>query len=198
MDIIWCNEPWRHFEVKNFLTDEEFVLVKEYFDTLSEPDGLTGDTYRQKNRHTTHHTPETSNKLTNMIRDRFIDLCKRVDTWDEEEEAVYVDYERMYPGFTWNIHKDDFTKKISFILHISDSGTGTRIHETQDGLGGKRTASWIPAGGNGFVNQDHTWHNFDVLDDIEIRKTVCITKRIKVKEKPPQWVLDKIAAQFKE
>ena len=49
-------------------------------------------------------------------------------------------------------------------------------------------------GGNGFVNKDNAWHNFDVLDDKEIRKTVCITKRIKVKEQPPQWVLDKIAA----
>ena len=45
-----------------------------------------------------------------------------------------------------------------------------------------------------FVNKDNAWHNFDVLDDKEIRKTVCITKRIKVKEQPPQWVLDKIAA----
>ena len=72
------------------------------------------------------------------------------------------------------------------------------IHEKKDGSGDNRTAAWIVGGGNGFVNKDNTWHNFDVLDDTEIRKTVCITKRPKVKEKPPQWVLDKIATQFKE
>ena len=199
MDINHYNKPWKHFEVSNFLTSEELQKVRSYFDTLSVPDGITGEDYRQQNRHTTYHIPShTNNSLTDMIRNRFIELCKKVDFYDPEEEEIHVDYERMYPGFTWHMHRDQFTKKISFILHISESGTGTRIHEKKDGSGDNRTAAWIVGGGNGFVNKDNTWHNFDVLDDTEIRKTVCITKRPKVKEKPPQWVLDKIATQFKE
>ena len=199
MIIHWQYEPWKHFEVRDFLTSEELQEVRNYFDTLSMPDGITGKDHRQQNRHTEYFTPTRElNAVSAMIKSRFIELCQVVDSWNENEEEIHIDYERMYPGFEWHMHRDQFTKKISFILHISESGTGTRIHEKEDGSGANRTAAWIVGGGNGFLNKDNTWHNFDVLDDKEVRKTVCITKRIKVKEQPPQWVLDKIAAKAQE
>ena len=121
MDIVYYNKPWEHFEVRDFLTSEEVQEVRNYFDTLSMPDGVTGKDHRQKNRHTEYFTPDRElNAVSAMIKSRFIELCQVVDSWDENEEEIHVDYERMYPGFEWHMHRDQLQKKsLLYCIYLS-------------------------------------------------------------------------------
>lgn len=183
MDIIWYKEPWEHFEVRNFLTTEELKEVREFFDTLPLPDGKTGENEQEKYRLNRYVDPEnfhSRNDIDTMIQNRFIDLLKSVGAgWNAAKDEIHLEYDRIFPGFDWPIHNDLWTKRVSFILHVSDTGHGTRLYENHDGSGRKRTVNWLPGGGGGFVRDDHTHHSFDTLEDTDIRKTVILTSRIK-------------------
>lgn len=176
MDVIRYNKPWKHFEVRDFLTSEELVEARTYFDTLSMPDGVTGDTDRKRNRHTLHILPEMpKDSFTVKVIDRFKELCSVVSTYSDEEDDIQIEYDRMYPGWSWHIHQDDRVKKLSFIVHISEQGKGTNLYLREDGRGLKRQIIWSPGGGGGFAWQEGSWHSWNNPLDT-IRKTILITK----------------------
>ena len=177
MDVIRYNKPWKHFEVRDFLTSEELVEARTYFDTLSMPDGVTGDTNRKRNRHTLRILPDMEkDSFTTKVIDRFKELCTIISTYSDEEDDIQVEYDRMYPGWSWHIHQDDSVKKVSFIVHISEKGHGTKLYHREDGRGFKREVTWCPGGGGGFLNKEGTYHSWDTKKDDTIRKTILITK----------------------
>jgi len=176
MDIIQYNKPWKHFEVRDFLTSEELTKARAYFDTLSMPDGITGDTERKRNRHTLHILPEMpKDSFTVKVIERFKELCSIVNTYSDEEDDIQVEYDRMYPGWSWHIHQDDRVKKLSFIVHISEQGKGTNLFAREDGRGLKRQVTWRPGGGGGFAWTEGSYHSWNNPLDT-IRKTILITK----------------------
>ena len=177
MDIIRYNKPWKHFEVRDFLTSEELSEARAYFDTLSMPDGITGDTERQRNRHTLHILPKMpKDSFTAKVIDRFKELCSIVSTYDPLKNDIQVEYDRMHPGWSWHIHQDDSIKQLSFIVHISEYGHGTKLYHREDGRGFKREVTWSPGGGGGFNWLKDSFHSWDTFKDDTIRKTILITK----------------------
>lgn len=183
MELIWYNEPWEHFEVKDFLSPEELQVQREYFSNLSVPDGKTGKDRIEKYRHNNYHKPEYRenwDRNTKFLEHRFINLLNQIPAkWNPAQDEVHIEYDRIYPGFEWQIHNDVWTKRVSFILQISEYGHGTRLYEKFDGSGKKRTVNWIPGGGGGFIRGDETHHSFDTLEDSTIRQTVILTSRQK-------------------
>jgi len=177
MIIHWEYKPWKHFEVRDFLTSEELVEGRAYFDTLSMPDGTTGDTDRKRNRHTLHILPEMpKDSFTVKVVERFKELCSIVSTYSDDEDDIQIEYDRMYPGWGWHIHQDSSIKKLSFIVHISEQGHGTKLYAREDGRGFKRQVAWSPGGGGGFAWQEGSYHSWDTKKDDTIRKTILITK----------------------
>ena len=177
MDIVYYNKPWKHFEVRDFLTSEELTEARAYFDTLSMPDGITGDTDRKRNRHTLHILPEMpKDSFTVKVIERFKELCSVVSTYSDEEDDIQVEYDRMYPGWGWHVHQDSSIKKLSFIVHISEQGHGTKLYLREDGRGFKREITWSPGGGGGFTWREGSYHSWDTKKDDTIRKTILITK----------------------
>ena len=183
MKLDWYDTPWQHFEVNNFLSENELQDVRQYFSTLSVPQ--SGNDHL---RHNTIISPVCEkNAISKIISDRFIELLNQTPVkWDESKLEIWMEYDRIYPNFGWKIHNDLDTKLVSFILHISDKGTGTRLFENEDGSGDKRIVNWIPGGGGGFVRGDKTWHSFDTFEHDTMRHTVILTARLKdkVNQKP--------------
>ena len=194
MKVEWISKPWEHFEVKGFVSSEELSTLRDYFETLSIPDGVTplesieGKQYQMdgipdvtKYRHNLciHPGNWRSDPITKMLCERFIELLNMVHEWNTKYE-IHVEYDRIYPGFEGKIHNDYHTKVLAFILHVSEQGHGTRLYENYDGSGNKRTIKWIPGGGGGFFGSRNTSHHrFDTLDDSTVRNTVMLTCRKK-------------------
>tara|TARA_B100000035_G_C20795834_1_gene463214 strand:+ start:81 stop:668 length:588 start_codon:yes stop_codon:yes gene_type:complete len=183
MKLIWYKEPWEHFEVENFLSEGELQDVRDYFSTLSVPDGKVGKNKLGRYRHNTYvypDHPEIHNDICKMLSKKFIRLLRGTSAkWDHNTDEIHIEFDRIYPGFKWPIHNDMWTKRVSFILHISEHGHGTRLYQNADGSGTKRTVNWIPGGGGGFVRSDISHHSFDTLDDNSVRQTVILTSRVK-------------------
>lgn len=184
MKVNWISEPWEHFEVEDFVSPEQLSDLRDYFKTLSVPDGVTPLNYNPditKYRHNYYINSgnEKLDPISAMLQQRFIKLLKTVHEWSSAKYEIHIEYDRIYPGFEWKIHNDLDTKVVSYILHVSDKGHGTRLYENSDGSGSKRTVKWIPGGGGGFVRQDNSHHSFDTLEDSTIRNTVILTSRIK-------------------
>lgn len=191
MELIWYKEPWEHFEIKNFISESELQDVRNYFSTLSIPDGKTGKDDIEKYRHNTYFKAfeHDFDDVSEMLTNRFIDLLKSTPIgWNKNKDEIHLEFDRIYPGFEWPIHNDLWTKRLSFILQVSKKGHGTRLYENADGSGIKRTVNWIPGGGGGFIRGNETFHSFDTLDDNTIRQTVIFTSRIKGADwtKPPK------------
>ena len=189
MELIWYKEPWEHFEVKNFLTESELQDVRDYFSTLSMPNGINGGNDIGKFRHNLHLHPnnrEKHNSVSELISKRFVELLIKTPMgWNPTKDEIHLEFDRIYPGFEWPIHNDMESKRLSFILHVSENGHGTRLYEEFDGTGeNKRTVNWIPGGGGGFIRGNRTFHSFDTLEDDSIRHTVILTSRIKGSEIP--------------
>ena len=206
MELIWYKEPWEHFEVKNFLSESELQEVRKYFSKLHQPTGIidSGSTsrknviaaYRCNTEWNSEQTPSANDHMTQFLFHRFKQLLEILNSdessnysgFDSAKHVLHLEYDRIYPGFEWQIHNDLWTKQVSFILHVSEYGHGTRLYQNADGSGTKRTVNWIPAGGGGFMRGDETHHSFDTLDDNTIRHTIIFTSRLKGVDwtKPPK------------
>lgn len=176
MTISYFSNPWEFFTVRDFLNTNELLFIRKELDIISSYQ----DSYQEKGKRI--NIAINSNKYSsvfNLVAPKFKQLCNTVDKIDEDKEEIIVEVSIIKPGFSYAIHNDRFTKTLSFVLHISEYGHGTRLYENVEGGGLCTTMDWIPGGGGGFIRHDSHYHSFDTLEDTSLRQTILLTKRIK-------------------
>ena len=167
MRISHFYQPWKHFEVSDFLSDSEHKEIKKLFKTFPDPNPIND---------------RISHKVQNdILRSRFVELLKWLNIqWNENTHSIHIQLDKISPQFEYRIHTDIWTKVLTLVIHISDSGHGTRLYSTTETFDRRtlvRTMNWIPRGGGGFLRSDTTFHSFDTLEDKTMRQTIILTLR---------------------
>lgn len=168
MKIIPYKNPWPHFEVEDFLTEEQISLVRNDFISAKSPKDF-GEITKDYN-----HTK------FNFLIDNFKLLLNKINyNYDDNNTEITTFYHQLSPEANFEIHNDQESKLVSFILHISKEGKGTKLYSSKDESSFYKNARWIPRGGTIFVKTNRSWHSMDNLDSFSIRKTILINLRKK-------------------
>ena len=189
MKIIHSEKPWKHFEVYGFINPKELIEVKKAYSYIGSPNSDLKRRTHYMDMSTRH--PKLIKQVHSMLSSKFKKLCKAVDSWDDNQDEIFIEFDQILPGFSYPIHNDVWTKTLTFVLHISDINYGTRLYVNEDDKVPVKTMKWIPGGGGGFKRFDYCYHSFDTLDDTSTRQTVVITRRIK-DAKPEDMVSNNI------
>lgn len=181
MQIINYSDPWDHFEIENFLSESEFEQVKIFFGSLPEP-GPANDrmnVYWNTNGEELASGHANGPAIRKILMDKFAKLLSLLSVeYTLDTHSIHIEFDKISPGFEWQIHNDLWTKAVSVIIHVSDKGHGTRLYSEPNKESLVRTVNWIPRGGGGFIRGDHTHHSFDTLEDDTIRETIILTLRV--------------------
>ncbi len=103
-----------------------------------------------------------------------LELCNHIDYKIPSSYDITVQLDSIIPNWKYNkIHNDNSKKFVTFVLAISDNGTGTHLY-SQNKKDYIKTTDWIQNGGNGFIRTDNSWHDFDSVELTDIRRTAII------------------------
>jgi len=161
MEIINIETPWPYFEVKNFLTIEEYDLVKENFKEAKIP---CDDNPITKHFNIRHYR---------LLESRFLELLTKLDfNFDKSTMKFRCFYHQLAPNAVYKIHNDTNTKIVAFMLHMSQKGNGTKLYDKNQQF--VKETEWHFCGGAGFFRGENTWHSFDNLNNKEIRQTILM------------------------
>lgn len=166
MKVIKHNHPWDWFEVHNFISEEHFQAIKAHANTL--------ERYDERSMHVVK-----KGWAYDIIADAMEDLCDSIGFKIENNHEIVVQFDIIKPGWAYNkIHSDHEKKLVTFVMAISDEGTGTQLY-SNDKSTYIKTTDWIPNGGNGFIRKDNTWHDFDSkgLNDYRVTAIVMLAEK---------------------
>lgn len=170
MHINYYDEPWEFFDVREFLTPQELIDLRSYMDNL--PGDFDGSLRLNRELSELEFDDQS-----NVIAARFKELLELIGApYNAGDHEIVLEYDKSKPGFDYKVHSDVVVKEVSFVLHVSEKGNGTRLYKELDKTG-MRTIDWIPAGGGGFKNDTYKHHSFDNLKQTTVRHTVIITLR---------------------
>ena len=165
MKIEYYDDPWNHYQVTDFLTEEEFNIVRDYHVNNVKP---------LKEGRNVFSLPLISKEIRNILSSRLYELAAQVDPKNDNSNCeINIEMHTIQPDWEHSVHRDISTKKITFVLDISEEGNGTRLYERKDGPIVK-TMPWIVNGGGGFIRSDSTWHSFDTHGGTEPRRTIIL------------------------
>ena len=169
MKIIPYKNPWSHFEVEDFLTEDQITLVRNDFVSAKSPKDFG------------QITKDYNHTKFDFLIDNFKLLLNNINyKYNDDDTEITTFYHQLSPEAKFEIHNDQESKLVSFILHISNEGKGTKLYSSKDESSFYKSARWIPKGGTIFVKSDKSWHSMDNLDNFSIRKTVLINLRKKM------------------
>ena len=165
MKVEYYDDPWDHYQVTDFLTEEEFNIVKDYHINNVKP---------LKEGRNVFPLPLISEEMRSILSRRMYELAAQVDPeHDNSNREMNIEMHTIQPDWEHSVHRDISVKKITFVLDISAEGNGTRLYKTKDGTIVK-TMPWIVNGGGGFIRNDSTWHSFDTHGGTEPRRTIIL------------------------
>ena len=102
------------------------------------------------------------------------ELCKEIEFEITDNMEITIQFDIIKPDWSYNkVHSDNPKKFVTFVMAISDEGTGTHLYST-DRTTFIKTTDWIQNGGNGFIRKDDTWHDFDSKGLTDYRRTALI------------------------
>jgi len=161
MKIIKHYTPWNYFEVHDFLLQNDFKKLKLYAESLP----VTTDR---------NMTVLRNGNIYNILSSAMLELCNHIDYKIPSSYDITVQLDSIIPNWKYNkIHNDNSKKFVTFVLAISDNGTGTHLY-SQNKKDYIKTTDWIQNGGNGFIRTDNSWHDFDSVELTDIRRTAII------------------------
>lgn len=163
MKVTKYSEPWDWFEVHSFFsTEEDFNKIDEFSKNISIYDKRSSKVlYREDNEEVYH-----------MLYDRMKVLCNKIGFTITDNMDLYVQFDNIKPGWAYSkVHSDHNKKFVTFVMAVSEEGTGTHLY-SKDRTTYIKTTDWIQNGGNGFIRQDHSWHDFDAKGLTNDRRTV--------------------------
>ena len=165
MKIEYYDDPWNHYQVTNFLTEEEFNIVRDYHINNVKP---------LKEGRNVFGLESISKEIHSILSSRLYELAAQVDSKNDNSNCeINIEMHTIQPDWEHSVHRDISTKKITFVLDISEEGNGTRLYERKDGPIVK-TMPWIVNGGGGFIRSDSTWHSFDTHGGTSPRRTIIL------------------------
>lgn len=161
MKIKFYNKPWPHFSIKNLLNKEDFDKVNEFSKSIE---------IKGKRNNIQVRNGEIYNLLCSTIEE--IAQLLNINT-----KGLYkaVEFDVIQPNWAYNkIHNDNEAKVLTFVMALSDTGTGTHLYKTKNKNTYVKTTKWLVNGGNGFLRSDITWHDFDSFCCSEPRRTALL------------------------
>lgn len=165
MKVIKHSDPWDYFEVHDFFGNlEHFEFVNGFSKTLPENEWRNMTVVRE-------------GRVYELLLDRMRKLCTEIefDLDLKNKHEFTVQFDNIRPNWGYDrIHSDNPKKFVTFVLALSDEGTGTKLY-TKDRSTYVKTTDWIKNGGNGFIRKEDTWHDFDSRGLKYMRRTaICM------------------------
>jgi len=165
MRVVKHSDPWDYFEVHDFFGDQRhFNYIDGFSKTLPEKEWRNMTVVRE-------------GRVYDLLLDRMRKLCREIefDLDLKNKHEFTVQFDSIRPGWAYDkVHSDNPKKFVTFVLALSEQGTGTKLY-TRDRSTYVKTTDWIRNGGNGFIRQDDTWHDFDSMGLTRMRRTaICM------------------------
>jgi hypothetical protein len=168
MEITTDKSPWPHFIVSDFLNSEMYQVAKQIHERFTgKPSAGSRNTVRLKRR--------VNHYLYDQMETNFLSLLDRVGLPDISGEVV-VEFDALGINYQYPPHTDIASKVASFVYHISEQGSGTKLLNDKQPSSIK-TLPWIVNGGGGFIRTANSWHMFDNIGFSSIRRTILFTLR---------------------
>lgn len=162
MKVIKHSDPWDYFEVHEFLSQQDFHAVRVY-----------AENQHVQNVDRTMHVLR-SGYAYDIMATAMRELCAEIEFDITDDMEITIQLDTIKPGWAYNkVHSDNEKKYVTFVMAISDTGTGTHLY-TCDKSTYVKTTDWIQNGGNGFIRKDDTWHDFDSKGLTDLRRTAII------------------------
>lgn len=166
MKITKYSDPWEHFFVEEFLTEQELVYAKNLLEDFYPPQ------FKRK-------VEIIENEL---LKNKFLNLLNSVNIKVRDRYRIQLELNSIGKDYMYNIHTDLPSKIFSFILQLSDTGNGTNLYsketiENNGGISNKgirpdKTLPWLVNGGGAFFRGDYTYHSFDNIGHDNPRKSI--------------------------
>ena len=165
MRVIKHSDPWAWFEVHDFFgNDRDFEYINEF------SNGLPSNDWRNM-------TVVREGAVYDLLLDRMRKLCREIefDLDLKNKHEFTVQFDNIRPNWAYDkVHSDNPKKFVTFVLALSDKGTGTHLY-SRDRSTYIKTTDWIRNGGNGFIREEDSWHDFDSKGLTRMRRTaICM------------------------
>lgn len=200
MNIQHYENPWPHFEVKNFLLDDEKKVLEDYAESLEKPESkqkyfatglnnfsgeIAGINYKnhllkagseksriERKQKEKFEPTEVDKNIFYMLSKSFLNLCENINfNYCKKNPLIQIEFNSFSSDYDYYMHLDARNKPLVFIYHLSDKGLGTDLHSTPDGPCVK-TTNWIPNGGSGFLNHRKAWHTYTNKGQDYVRQSI--------------------------
>lgn len=162
MTIEYFYEPWFHFVIDDFLSENELSEFVRIIDEVSQSDYKLV-TYGE------HDIPFSHTYVFDNTVRRFL-RKKMVDTYEQLEMKPKIDLQNvfyntqmstLYPNSNHGIHWDMGVKLMSLVVYMSEEGNGTRLYNTDKLSSFSKEVEWkINRCVGFFPKEDITWHDF--------------------------------------
>lgn len=151
--------PWTQYLIHNFLPQDVFNEFNEYSKNLPR--------YESRTMH-----PFKEGKWHDLLVEPMSDLSD-IMKYDFGRHYLELQFDNIDIDWRYNkVHTDNPKKIFTFVLGLSDTGTGTKIYKTKTQFSHQNP--YIQNGGTAFFRGEHTWHDFDAIDCVEQRRTLII------------------------
>ena len=168
MEITTDKSPWPHFIVSNFLNPEMYHVAKQIHERF------TGEPSVGK-RNTILLKRKVNHYLYDEMETNFLQLLDQVGLLDGSGRVV-IELDALGIGFQYPPHTDIASKVASFVYHISEYGSGTKLLNNNP-FSTISALPWIVNGGGGFIRTANSWHMFDNIGFSSVRRTILFTLR---------------------
>jgi len=163
--VVKHSDPWDYFEVHDFFgNDRDLEYINEFSNDLPSNDWRNMTVVRE-------------GAVYDLLLDRMRKLCIEIDfDFDLKNKHDFtVQFDNVRPNWAYDkVHSDNPKKFVTFVLALSDKGTGTHLY-SRDRSTYIKTTDWIKNGGNGFIRKEDTWHDFDSKGLTRMRRTaICM------------------------
>lgn len=152
-------KPWTQYLIHNFLPEDIFYEFNEFSKSLPRRQPRTMHTYNEGKWHDLLKQPIAN--LSEIMKYNF------------SKHYLELQFDNIDIDWRYNkVHTDNPKKIFTFVLGLSDTGTGTKIYETKTKFSHQNP--YVKNGGTAFFRSENTWHDFDAIDCIEQRRTCII------------------------
>lgn len=168
MEVDFYNTPWPHFTVFDFVKEDTYNTIKKLHDTL------TGNPSAQ-HRKTIVFNEQDDYVVHSILKANFLSLLDEFGLHNIKGN-VFIEFDALGADYKYHSHTDIDTKLVSFVYHVSERSSGTKLMANENGPVIK-TLPWIVNGGGGFIRTNNSWHTFDNIGFPTVRRTVLFTLR---------------------
>ena len=153
MDIQYYEKPFSYSIIDNFF---DYKLLEKVLNYTSEADcGLSKLPENIEKAIRNDYCP-TLEEIRNIL------LPKMTEPWETSDTpsdfAIWCN--KMLPDTKYKVHQDSPWKRLSLVVYLGESNSGTLFHRNQKQLDPFREVEWKHNRGFAFVPGNNTWHSY--------------------------------------